>query len=197
MTTSKIVVVCVLLAAIAGGIGVYFLVRHSGGQHPSTDTQTGTLPSSGSVSSTTLSTDTVPETKMVVTSRGTNMPVIVNAFLKNGTTVPDVQNPGRYFLAGSVGYCLADGTCPAGAVVDGANVVYDSSQQIFMVALTKEPLADSRSHAEQFLLSTLGITQPELCSLNYYVGTTVGVNEFYAGKNLGFSFCPGAVQLPQ
>jgi len=50
---------------------------------------------------------------------------------------------------------------------------------------------------EQFMLKTLGISQQQLCALNYSVGVTRYVNEQYTAKNLGFSFCPGAVVLPQ
>ena len=36
-------------------------------------------------------------------------------FIHNGETAADVENPGSYVLAGSMSYCLADGTCPSGA----------------------------------------------------------------------------------
>jgi hypothetical protein len=41
------------------------------------------------------------------------------------------------------------------------------------------------------------MTPLDMCSLNYYLGTDQGVNPYYAGEELGFSFCSGAVDLPQ
>ena len=75
------------------------------------------------------------------------------------------------------------------------NVVFNAHNGSFAVALLKEPIAKSRTEAEQYLLNTLQISQQQLCSLTTYVGVAYNVNQFYSGKNLGFSFCPGAVQL--
>lgn len=122
--------------------------------------------------------------------------VATNDFINNGTTVPDTENPGNYYLAGSVGYCLSDGTCPSGAPASDFKVVYFSKEQAFAIGLTKEPIGQARQDAEQFMLSTLGISKADLCNLNYYIGTDNEVNPTYAGKNLGFSFCPGSVPLP-
>ncbi len=75
-------------------------------------------------------------------------------------------------------------------------VIFNEADGSFAIGLESEPLGETRRQAEQYLLSLLGITDQALCSLNVYVGTTVYVNTFYAGKNLGLSFCPGSVQLP-
>ncbi len=117
-------------------------------------------------------------------------------FLHNGVTMPDPANPGRYLIAGSVGYCLPDGTCPSAASTTDFSISYSTGTSFFNVALLKEPLGPVREEAEAFLEKTLGVPQAELCSLNYYVGTPYYVNQFYSGTNLGFSFCPGAVALP-
>jgi hypothetical protein len=85
--------------------------------------------------------------------------------------------------------------CTAATSTD-YNIGYDGVAKSFTIALLKEPLGNSRKEAEQFLMTTLGITQQQMCSLNYYVGTTYFVNESYDSSNLGFSFCPGAVALP-
>lgn len=134
---------------------------------------------------------------MAVARRGGGQAIIVNDFLNNGVTIADPENPSSYYLAGSIGYCLEDGTCPSGAYADGFNVVYDAPEEFFTVALFKEPLGQTRADAEQFLLKALGIPKAELCNVNYYLGTSESVNSFYAGKNLGFSFCPGTTALPR
>ncbi|MBU6490888.1 hypothetical protein KGQ25_01895, partial [Patescibacteria group bacterium] len=106
-------------------------------------------------------------------------------------------NPGRYLLAGNLGYCLSNPQQCQAAPSIGFNVYYNSGPQSFTVALTKEPIGQARLAMEQFMLTTLGLTQQQMCSLNYYIGTTYWVNAVYDNKNLGFSFCPGATQLPQ
>lgn len=178
-----------------GGVILFFFQR-SQQSPPVANTASTTLPVAGATSSTTTSIGSLGNTQMVVAARGTNAPIVVNKFLDNGVTVEDTENPGTYFLAGSVGYCLKDGTCPAGAPADNYIVTYDSANQFFTIALTQEPLGDARLQAERFLLTTLGVSQKDLCALKYYLGTTSYVNQFYAGKNLGFSFCEGATQLP-
>ena len=118
-------------------------------------------------------------------------------FMHNGVTIPDTANPGRYLLAGNLGYCIKDTSkCQAGNTTD-FNIFYDSIAKAFTIALLKEPLGQTRLQMEQTLMQTLGIAQQQMCSLNYYVGTISDLNSFYAGKNLGFSFCSGATALPQ
>ncbi len=123
--------------------------------------------------------------------------IATNDFVHNGITIPDTVNSGRYLLAGNLGYCMSDPQeCQAGATTD-FNIFYDSTNGSFTIALLKEPLGQVRFEMEQFLMKTLGITQEDMCRLNYYVGTVSDVNPLYADRNLGFSFCPGATVLPQ
>lgn len=152
---------------------------------PST-TSPVTLPSSGSTS--------VSPTTVGALSGGT---MTTQDFIHNGVTIPDAANNGRYLLAGNLGYCVTDAQkCQAGTATD-FNIFYDSTNGAFTIALLKEPLGQVRLEMEQFLMNTLGITQAEMCKLNYYVGTTSDVNPLYDSKNLGFSFCPGATTLPK
>ncbi len=123
-------------------------------------------------------------------------PVTVTDFLHNGITGSDPQNQDMYYLAGAPGYCLTDGTCPHGAKTNDFNITYDAAHQFFTIALLSEPLGKARTGAEQFLLNALGISETKLCTLNYYLGTVSALNDRYAGKNLGFSFCPNATVLP-
>ncbi|HEX5774560.1 MAG TPA: hypothetical protein VFY28_01185 [Candidatus Paceibacterota bacterium] len=125
-----------------------------------------------------------------------NEAIKVNDFIRNGETASDPLNPGSYFLAGDIGYCLADGNCPHGAETDTFQISYDEDSSTFSVALTAEPLSTARMEAETFLMERLGVDAATLCRLNYFVSTTYWVNESYANRNLGFSSCSGSVQLP-
>lgn len=119
-----------------------------------------------------------------------------NDFIHNGTTVQDAENPGQYYLAGSIGYCTPDGVCPTGAPSDEYHIVYFSQDRYFVIALLQEPLGKARLDAEQFLQNTLGINKTAMCAMKYYLSTQADTNANYAGKNLLFSFCPGATPLP-
>ncbi len=135
-------------------------------------------------------------TTMTVRASGTGS-IATNDFIHNGTTIPDTANKGRYLLAGDLEYCVTNpADCKAGSTTD-YNIIYDNTSQSFTIALLTEPIGRTRLAAEQFLLQTLGITQEQMCKLNYYVGTTYLINSFYSSKNLGFSFCPDATKLPQ
>ncbi len=123
--------------------------------------------------------------------------ITVTDFINNGITLPDKSNKGRYLLAGDLGYCVIQPQeCIAGSVV-GFNIFYDSAYGSFTIALLDEPLGELRNSAEQTLQARLGVSQKDMCRLNYYIGTDEGVSSVYAGKNLGFSFCPNATILPQ
>lgn len=161
----------------------------------------GTLPSTGTVGNVPNQGSTVVDpddvATMVVASQISGKEVITKDFTHNGSTIKDVQNPDRYFLVGKVGYCLADGTCPSGALSDDYSIVYQSADQSFIIALLTEPLYQARQSAEQYLATTLGISEAEMCTLKYYISTDSYINATYAGKNLLFSFCKGATPLPK
>jgi hypothetical protein len=134
--------------------------------------------------------------KTIVLATASGQNVETRDFVSNGVTTEDPQNKGSYYLAGSIGYCMPDGTCPHGAEATDFHVVYYKDQNAFIIPLLSEPLGTARKNAEQFMLRTLGVSEQQLCSLNYQVLTTSYISANYAGQNLGFSFCPGAVQLP-
>lgn len=122
--------------------------------------------------------------------------ILVNDFIANGVTFEDPANTGSYYLAGKLDYCLEDGTCPDTKTPE-FSILYLEDGQNLIVSLNEEPLRDSRLKAERYLMEALGISRQQMCSLSYTVGTTVSVNEVYGSiTNLGFSFCPDAVQLP-
>lgn len=66
-----------------------------------------------------------------------------------------------------------------------------------LVSLLAEPLGEVRRDAENELRLILNISDADICALpDIQVWTSRSVNEFFAGKDLGLSFCPGAVTLP-
>lgn len=155
---------------------------------------TVTLPGSGPAP---LASSTPSGGQAMIITNQDGKEVVVNDFLHNGTTIPDTVNPGRYLLAGNLGYCPSSSQECQTTSSGNFNAYYESGTQSFVISLTDEPIGHARLVAEQFLLKTLGISDLEMCTLKYYVGATTYVNEQYGGKNLGFSFCPGATKLPQ
>lgn len=114
-------------------------------------------------------------------------------FINDPTTYKDPINLGYYYLNYQANYS-------ASTTVSGNRsymIEYISATQYFNIELLQEPIGPIRVEAEQYLMSRLGISQSEMCKLNYSIGTTNRVNSRYAGLNLGFSFCPGAVALPR
>lgn len=179
------------ICILAGAIYFIFVLKSS----PKTFQPTTTLPVSGStVTSSTTSSGGV---QTIVLATRDDSAVVANDFIHNGVTIPDVKNEGNYLLAGNLGYCLSDPQKCQAAPSSNFSVYYVSSRKSFLINLTEEPLGQARLDMEQFLLPTLGLSQEQMCGLNYLVGVTAYVSEQYTGKNLGFSFCPGATVLPK
>lgn len=81
----------------------------------------------------------------------------------------------------------------------GDNAEYDilyGTDSSITIGLLKEPLGQSRADAEAKLRSVLGIPDAQICSLKVSVQVPYSINQFYAGQNLGLSFCRGATKLP-
>lgn len=74
-------------------------------------------------------------------------------------------------------------------------IVY-SSESTFIVALFTEPLREARTKAEARLRSMLSLPDNILCMLPISVSVPDTMGPMYKGKDLGLSFCPGAVALP-
>ncbi len=117
-------------------------------------------------------------------------------FINNGTTFEDAANPGNYYLAGTSEYCQPDGSCPTAGPSENFTILYYGGDSSFIIGIMTEPLGQVREEAEQYLKEILGITNEEMCKLNYTIGSSAYVNQTYGGENLGFSFCPDAVLLP-
>lgn len=137
-----------------------------------------------------------PGAQTLLLTLATGERIAVDNFLANGVTFEDPANPGAYYLAGNLEYCLEDGTCP-NTNTPRFSILYFENGQNFAVSLNEEPLRESRQAAELYLMNALGISPQQMCDLTYTLGTTVSVNETYGSiTNLGFSFCEGAVPLP-
>lgn len=135
-------------------------------------------------------------TQLITVPARSGEPIAVNDFITNGVTEQDPINPSQYYLAGKNALCELESDCYSGAPADDFDVVYFSDEEAFAIGLTAEPLGQARRNAEQFLMQALGISEEEMCALNYFLTTDQGVSEQYAGADLAFSFCPGAVPLP-
>lgn len=194
------IVIGLLLIIIASVVWYLFLPKPA--STPAVVQPTPSLPVGGAAQTTPVATSSSSRgsnsttTHISITDR-TGAQMVVNDFIHNGTTLADASNSGNYLLAGNLGYCISDPQkCQAAEATD-FSVYYNGKPQSFTITLTAEPIGTARLHMEQFMLTTLGVSQSQLCNLNYLVGVTRYVNSQYTGRNLGFSFCPGATKLPQ
>ncbi len=184
-------IIGLFVASVIIALGWFFLGK-SEKASPTTQ-EPVTLPSSGRTTVTPAS--TTPERNEIVIALRDGS-AIVPDFVHNGVTLKDEVNSGWYLLAGNLGYCYPDTSkCQAGAPAP-YEISYNAQHHSFLITLTKEPLGEARKEMELFLAKTLRLTPEKMCALNYSVGVTRYVNEEFATKELGFSFCPGAVVLP-
>lgn len=115
-------------------------------------------------------------------------------FIADPATVKDPINAGYYYL----GYHVNEGVPDPTATDNPPYVIeYIAETNYFNIALLQEPIGEQRLAAEQYLMARLGITPDQMCRLDYMVSVPDRINSYYSGKNLGFSFCPGATALPQ
>lgn len=75
------------------------------------------------------------------------------------------------------------------------NIVYAEESSSFSISLNKEPVSETRLQVEAYLKNILGISETQMCDLKIFMGVPNDVNPVLSGQNLGFSFCPGSVQL--
>lgn len=200
MNNKKLAIWIIVIVLGVCILGILWYMAPARSTTPKTTESAVTLPVSGSAanpsSSTSIATSSqgIPLMTLTVQDGST---IVTHDFIHNGVTIPDTANTGQYLLAGNLGYCFSDPQQCQAAPSSDFNVYYNSTRQSFIIALTKEPIGQARLDMEQFMLATLGITQQQMCSLNYFVGVTKYINAQFSGKNLGFSFCPGATVLPQ
>lgn len=115
--------------------------------------------------------------------------------LKTGNVSVTLKNPATVTTAKYLGAGQYNVTDLNQAMTADYNVVFNAKNGTFAIALLNEPIAKSRTEAAQYMMGTFGLTQKQLCQLPIFVGVPHSVNQFYAGKNLGFGFCAGAIPL--
>ncbi len=194
------IVVCLGLVI---GLGILFLGRPSQPAQSSSGSDTGAYlngQTTGSNNSGSVTTTPPPSTTSTPTGGNPTIPL---ATTDGGTVVANdiTQDPaaGKYSSSGYyyLGYHTPDSEATDTAATENPPylISYIGSSQYFIIELLEEPLADTRTQAEQYLMVHLGVSQTDMCRLKYMVSVPNSVNPIYAGTNLGFSFCPGAVQL--
>ncbi|MEJ0053390.1 MAG: hypothetical protein WDN10_01505 [bacterium] len=181
MKAKLIITAAVILVAIIAVLAFYLIRPHSAElpvQNPATNpfgTPAGTVTTTSGTSSDLL-------------------PVILN----DGSTVqvPDFTKSNQPDWAGpAAGYQVA------GSVTSDFVITYilpdpTTQRPQFLITLLAEPLGSVRLAAEQALRTALELSDTQLCALDTVVSAGPGVNDAYAGKSLGLSFCPGATKLP-
>jgi len=151
------------------------------------------FPISNSIGQTTTTSSQGVEATFHVTSADGGI-IQTRNFIKDSTTVKDPINSGYYYL----GYHVNEGVPDSTATDNPPYIItYTSENQYFNVALLLEPIGTIRVNAEKYLMTRLGISQSQMCQLNYMVSVPSRVNSQYAGRDLGFSFCSGATKLPE
>ena len=150
-----------------------------------------TYPSTNSTYTPPTTTSTGEPMLRVAAGNGDTM--VVRDFTKDKDAYKDPLNAGQQYL----GYHFAEAASDTTATENPPYVIdYFSNGGYFNIVLYQEPLKATRQQAEQDLMSRLGVGQAELCNLKYTISAPNNVNQTYAGVDLRFSFCQGAVQLP-
>jgi hypothetical protein len=122
--------------------------------------------------------DSTPTTTQTTVSAYDGTNIRTNSFMSTSTEIA-----GEVFLVGTLG-----GN-------DRYRISYYLPLRTFVILLLAEPLKETRELAEQDVMQILGISESDACRLLYIVSLPTDVNPLYGGKNLGFSFCPGATPL--
>lgn len=110
-------------------------------------------------------------------------------------SVPDFTYNHPQIDAEEVTYVLVTQT-EEGAEEDARYGIVYGTDSTFTIGLFEEPFGAHRRLAEAKLKELLGLPEDVLCKLDISVGVPDTIEGPYKGKNLGVSFCPGAVSLP-
>lgn len=130
--------------------------------------------------------DQFPTGPTITVTASDGDPLKIRNFLEDPSTTKDLVNKDFYYL----GYHLNQGSPGPSATDDPPYVIsYISTTNFFNIVLLKNPIMVVRLEAEGDLQKRLGILPDQLCQLKYTISVPNRVNQFYAGLNLGFSFC--------
>ena len=131
-----------------------------------------------------------------VTPGGTTGQVtVLQTYDGETVAVPDITEGKQSFVVGANTYYALTNNQDTQGPAAKYDIIYGTDSSI-TVGLFKEPLGASRLEAEAELSRLLGLPNETLCTLDVTVAVPIRVNEFYSARNLGLSFCPGAVTLP-
>lgn len=185
----KSLIITIVVVALVGVSGIFFVLQmgnsNSPTPQPSVNSTGGPYTGPTSVTPTQSQPDSTKTGSLVVVAT-IGSPIEVNNFKSDPQTVKDTNNAGYYYLSGGLNPTNNDAPF---------STFFLESDQSFNITLLAEPIDATRKTAEQELMKKLGITQNVMCRLNYWIGVPYEINPIYAGKNLGWSFCPGATQL--
>lgn len=180
MNRNQLIVISVVLLLLIGGAIAFFLLRETPVQGPDSSNPFGGLSGDNPGGTPITNYD-------IVGADGEAYPV------------PDFR-AGKDPIAGIDGnyYDLVHTGGPLfGDEGDRFYIQFDETNSSFTISLVTEPLGESRLLSEDFLRSTLKLSDSQLCKLKVNVGVPRELNQIYGSyENLGLSFCPGAVPLP-
>lgn len=162
----------IIIGFIFGAI--WFFSALPNGQRPNNDDGFADLPAGEDYTS------PVP----FVSAPRQNTNSFVSRLVDNPYVTKDAQNNGVYLLHEN----------PQNEQHDFI-IEYHESDQTIHVLIQVQPIQFVRQAAEARLQVVLGMSQRGLCDLKYQVIVPQWVSEAYAGQNIGFSSCPGAVQF--
>ena len=147
--------IVVLLLVVVGA----FMVFNKSNSSPNQNTNNTQFPVSqnnGSGNGNTQTNTAGVQLLHINTSNGN--PIITKNFEIASSTIKDPSGDVYYYIAGG----LNENTTHA-----PYQIFYDSQHQYFGITLYKEPLGVNRKLAENELMQALGISQSQMCGLNY------------------------------
>jgi len=184
--------IIILIGSIGFILVLFFIAYWISSSYRNTDT-TDTPNGNGVVTPGTNNSSTTPQANTILIQTSAGGYLRTRDFINDPLTAKDPINASYYYL----GYHVYIGVTDPTATENPPYIIeYLNSTQYFNIALLQEPIGAVRVDAQKYLMTHLGVAENQLCRLKYTVSVPARVNSQFAGKNLGFSFCPGATALP-
>lgn len=180
---NRFLIIVSIVVILVIGLGAYFFLAPSSTEIP--PPPPGLQDPFGTPSGT-LSPSTTPHTGPLL---------ILETKSGEQTSVPDFTSSKQSFPIGRETYYFITNNQETMGEDAAFDIVYGTDSSI-SIGLFKEPLGATRLEAESALRQLLKLPTESICALYVSVAVPNSVNQFYAGKNLGLSFCPGATALP-